>query len=421
LQSHSAKYVDRYMQADRQNGGSGRIRIIVADDDPSIRARLRHLLNVEPDLEVVGAASDGREALQLTMDLRPDVLVLDQEMPLLTGLAVLERLRRECPSVYVVVYPAESAICEQALQAGARACVPKDAPTKVLVDAIRTVNQLDTAELRETISTGGLVVAFQPLVELASGAPRRFEALCRWPHPTRGEISPIRFITFAEERGLITPLTLFVVQAVATAAAAWRGARPTLGVSFNLSLVSLLDPTFPDALTRILGAVGCDPAALGVEITESTLLREPVAVAVALGRLRAMGMRVEIDDFGTGYSSLGRLIDLPVDALKIDRRFVGQMTRDRKSQTIVRACINLAHDLGLEAVAEGVADRETWELLGTLGCDIAQGYYVARARPQADVAEWLSSWEAGLGVLQRERIGHDLVSRTAPPSPAPGL
>ena len=142
-----------------------------------------------------------------------------------------------------------------------------------------------------------------------------------------------------------------------------------------------------------------------MELTESTLLRDPAVLALALGRLRALGMRVEIDDFGTGYSSLGRLIDLPVDALKIDRRFVGRMTRDKKSRTIVRACINLAHDLGLEAVAEGVEDPETWELLGTLGCDTAQGYYIARSRPLADVAEWLSSWEAGLGLTRREGIG----------------
>jgi len=394
------------MQGDRQNGGSGRIRIVVADDHPSVRENLRYLLNFEPDLEVIGAARDGREALQLTLDLRPDVLVVDHEMPILTGLAVTQRLRREHPSVHVVVYTAEGAICEQARRAGAGACVLKDAPPKVLLDAIREVSQLDKAELREAIAGGGLAIALQPLVEVGSGAVRRFEALCRWSHPTRGEISPIRFITFAEESGLITRLTLFVVQAAATAAMGWRGARPTLGASFNLSLVTLLDPTFPDELTRILDAVGCDPAALGVEITESMLMREPGALALALRRLRAMGMRVEIDDFGTGYSSLGRLIDLPVDALKIDRRFVGQMTRDRKSRTIVRACINLAHDLGLEAVAEGVEDPETWELLGALGCDTAQGYYIARPRPPADVAAWLSSWEAGLGSMQREGIGH---------------
>ncbi len=406
------------MQPARQNGEHERIRIVVADDHPSIRENLRYLLNFEPDLEVIGAARDGREALQLTLDLRPDVLVVDQEMPLLTGLAVTQRLRRERPSVHVVVYTAEGAICERALQAGAHACVTKDAPPKVLLDAIREVNQLDKAELREAIAAGGLAVAFQPLVEVASGAVRRFEALCRWRHPTRGAIPPIRFITFAEERGLITLLTLFVVQAAATAAVAWRGARPTLSVGFNLSLVTLLDPTFPDELTRILGAVGCDPAALGIEITESTLLREPAAVALALGRLRALGMRVEIDDFGTGYSSLGRLIDLPVDALKIDRRFVGRMTRDKKSRTIVRTCINLAHDLGLEAVAEGVEDPETWELLGTLGCDTAQGYYIARPTPPADVAAWLSSWEAGRGVRQREDTGRDLGSRSAAPAPA---
>ncbi|HEU5288354.1 MAG TPA: EAL domain-containing protein, partial [Candidatus Limnocylindria bacterium] len=122
-------------------------------------------------------------------------------------------------------------------------------------------------------------------------------------------------------------------------------------------------------------------------------------------RLREVGMRIEVDDFGTGYSSLGRLVDLPIDALKVDRRFVSAMTRDHRSEAIVRACIALAHDLGLEVVAEGVEDRETWELLRDLGCDTAQGYYIGAAMPLDDLGRWLGAWQRRVpaAVAKRER------------------
>jgi CheY-like chemotaxis protein len=149
--------------------------------------------------------------------------------------------------------------------------------------------------------------------------------------------------------------------------------------------------------------VGWRTRDLTIEVTETMLMREPAAAADALARLRALGMRVEVDDFGTGFSSLGRLVDLPIDGLKIDRRFVGSMTRDHRSESIVRAIVALAHDLGLEVVAEGVEDRETWELLGALGCDTVQGFYVAVPMAAASLPGWLASWEASLGALHPAR------------------
>jgi EAL domain-containing protein (putative c-di-GMP-specific phosphodiesterase class I)/CheY-like chemotaxis protein len=384
---------------------SGQIRVLVADDHPSIRENLRALLEAEPDLDVIEVAKNGHDALRKALDLDPDVLVVDVEMPYLDGVDIAKRLRRERPSIRVVAYTADSAACDLALRAGARACVTKDAASSVLLQAVRDAIVSEPGELGEAIAAGTLDVAFQPLVELRGGGVARLEALCRWPHGTGGEVPPSRFIAVAEAHGLITRLTAFVVRRSALAARDWRAERPSLVVNFNLSLATLLDPVFEAELAQLLRETACDPRALGVEITETMLMRRPAATARALGRLRSLGLRVEIDDFGTGYSSLGRLIDLPIDALKIDRRFVIQMTRDHKSASIVRACINLAHDLGHEVVAEGVETTETWELLRALGCDTAQGHFIAAPLATHEVPDWFSRWERRRAALAGPGLG----------------
>lgn len=378
----------------QQQGGTGRIRIVVADDHPSVRENLRHLLNFEPDLEVVAVARDGVEALQACHELAPDVIVLDHDMPRFTGLEVAQRLRAERSDLHIVLYTAESEVCERAAAAGADACIVKDAPTKLLLDAVRHAARTERAELREAIAGEGLTVAAQPLVSLREGRPARFELLARWNRHGYGEVAPTRFVAMAEASGLITPLTLHVAREAVGWLARWRRSRPTLGASFNLSLLTLLDSDFPGQLAGILERSDLPASALGAEITETTLMRDPAAVTPGLVRLREMGVRIEIDDFGTGFSSLRRLMDLPVDGIKIDRSFVSVMTRDRRSEAVVRACVKLAHDLGLEAIAEGVEDEETWEQLKAIGCDTAQGYYVARPQQPSDIEAWLAVWES---------------------------
>lgn len=265
---------------------------------------------------------------------------------------------------------------------------------------------------------GQLEVALQPLVDIRSGYPVRLEALCRWTHPTFGAIAPPLFIPLAETADLITPLTFMMIEQAIGDLREWRRDRPDLRVNVNLSVSTLLEPGLTERLSRMLARAGCDGSALGVEVTESTLLAEPSRVAAALEDMRALGVRVEIDDFGTGYSSLGRLMDLPIDAVKIDRRFVGPMVHDRRSEVIVRATIALAHDLALEAVAEGVEDGETWDLLRAHGCDTAQGFYIAKAMPMSEVSSWLDTWEAGLDLPDGLRTARSLA--TAPLAGTPG-
>ena len=408
-----------------RSDADGQIRVVVADDHPSIRENLRYLLNAEPDMRVVGVASDGAEALRVTSDELPDVLVVDHDMPGLDGLVVMRRLRVDHPGIAVVLYTAEPEICDDAINAGAAGCVGKDDSPALLLETIRNaavglalgdlrrsaagalprMAPLEVEALARAVERDEIEAHLQPLVELRGGRLSRVELLSRWRHPGGRAMPPEAFIALAEEHALITPLTVGVVARAVRDLDRLRDTWPDLHLNVNLSVASLLDERFFDQLLMELGAAGCDPSRIAIEITESVLVREPAVTAGALRRLREVGIRIEVDDFGTGYSSLGRLVDLPIDVVKVDRRFVSAMTRDHRSEAIVRACIGLAHDLGLEVVAEGVEDRETWELLRDIGCDTAQGYYVGAAMPLDDLTPWLSGWRRRVpaAVAKRER------------------
>ena len=251
-----------------------------------------------------------------------------------------------------------------------------------------------TADLRRAIADGDLLLHYQPKVDLATKRITGVEALVRWTHPARGPIPPDGFIPLAERTGLIAPLTRWVLGAALLQAGHWRRAGLHLDMSINLSMVDLRDPGLPDALERLLRAHAVPPTAVRLEVTESALMTDPACTQAVLVRLAALGVGLSVDDYGTGYSSLAYLKRLPVDELKIDRSFVRHMAADAADAAIVSSTIGLGHALGLRVVAEGVEDRETWTLLADAGCDTAQGYYLARPLPAADVERWAreTSW-----------------------------
>lgn len=245
------------------------------------------------------------------------------------------------------------------------------------------------SQLRSAIGTGELVLEYQPARDLRTGRAIEAEALVRWNHPTRGMLLPGTFIGLAEQTGLIKPLTdRVLMQAIRD-----RGAMSTGGhdiaIAVNLSMRNLTDPQLPDFVEELLLATDVSADRLILEITESVLMGEPDRVVGVLRRLHALGVRVAIDDFGAGYSSLAYIHRLPVDRIKIDRSFVGAMARDERTAAIVQATIDLAHRLDLEVVAEGVEDGKTLAELRRLGCDIVQGYFVARPMPAATLDRWL--------------------------------
>ncbi len=255
-------------------------------------------------------------------------------------------------------------------------------------------------DLRRAIERGELVLHYQPKVDCRTQKIVWVEALVRWQHPQRGELRPDEFIPLAEQTGLIRPLSLWVLDAALRQCRAWRDAGLQLPVAVNLSMRNLHDWELPNQIARLLQARGVPPSLLKVEITESSLMADPVRAMHILARLKAMDVQVAIDDFGTGYSSLAYLKDLPVSEIKIDKSFVRQMVTDRNDAAIVRSTIGLSHELGLKVVAEGVEDQATWDLLASLGCDLVQGFYVSRPLAAADFIRWLnqSAWSPGRAV-----------------------
>ena len=240
--------------------------------------------------------------------------------------------------------------------------------------------------LRSAIDQRDLTLLYQPKVELRSGRIVAAEALLRWHHPVHGQIPPDEFIPIAESTALIQPLGQLVLETALDQARCWQEAGSPLSLAVNLSVRNLLEPNLADRVAALIAKAGVPPATLTLEITESGVMTDPEAAIAMLRGLRHVGVRLSVDDFGTGYSSLSYLKRLPVDEVKLDRSFVLNMTGDVNDAAIDRSTIELAHNLGLQLVAEGVEDQETHELLTALGCDLAQGYHLARPMPADEVA-----------------------------------
>ncbi len=252
------------------------------------------------------------------------------------------------------------------------------------------------SQLRAAIAEGQLVVHYQPKVAAQSGLVRGFEALVRWEHPTRGLLYPDQFVGLAENTGLMRLLTSHVLDLALRQCRAWRDAgHGSLTVAVNISTRNLLDGALPGEVARRLEAHSLPASALELEITETTLMVDPIRAKAVLSELAQLGVGIAIDDFGTGYTSLSWLCELPVTTLKIDKSFVMRMTDRSEDAAIVRSSVQLAGNLGLSVVAEGVEDSDAWHGLAELGCDYLQGYYFSRPQPAAAIETWLAQ--------QRER------------------
>ena len=243
-------------------------------------------------------------------------------------------------------------------------------------------------ELRGALNRHDLVLHFQPKISLTTGDVVGAEALVRWNHPSRGLILPDEFIPMAEHTGLIRSLTRYVLDAALAQERRWMNENRPLPISVNLSARNLMEDRLVEQIVDLLHRHGVPAALLELEITESSIVTEPGRARALLARLRALGIRVSIDDFGAGFTSLAVLKNLPVSELKIDRSFVEAMTTRPSDALIVRSVVQLSHNLGLVAVAEGVEDPTVLDALATMGCDVVQGYHFSR--PLA--ADAFSAW-----------------------------
>jgi diguanylate cyclase (GGDEF)-like protein len=244
-------------------------------------------------------------------------------------------------------------------------------------------------EFRHAIGTGQIELYCQPKVAMATGAVIGAEALVRWRHPVRGLVPPAEFIPLIESTELIHALTAHMLREAVRQSHAWRQEGIAVPIAVNLSTRNLNAGNIANNLQALLADWGGSPDWIGLEITESSLIVDPGASIAQLNTLSQLGFQLFIDDFGTGYSSLNYLTMLPVDVIKIDHGFTTTMLTDKRAAAIVKATIDLAHDLGMAVVAEGTSSREIWDALVEYGCDEAQGFYVAPPLPAREFANWV--------------------------------
>jgi diguanylate cyclase (GGDEF)-like protein len=245
-------------------------------------------------------------------------------------------------------------------------------------------------ELRDALAGGELVLHYQPKIAVVGGEVTGVEALVRWQHPRHGLLGPAEFLPLAERTGMMGELTRWVLDAALAQARAWQDEGIEVPIAVNLAAANILDSALPDAVAERLAHHGVPGERLTCELSEHTVMADPRRAGEVLDRLRALGVRLSLDDFGTGQSSLSYLKRLPLDELKIDRAFVSGIVGDENDALIVRSTIDLARNLGLEVVAEGVEGADVLQRLRSLRCHEAQGFHLSRPLPAEALADWLA-------------------------------
>lgn len=298
-------------------------------------------------------------------------------------------------SIGIAVYPDHGDDASELLQRAEVAMYTAKADSTAFsiygaVDDLNSAERLTLiGELRAAIERGELVLDYQPKVTLRTGETAGVEALVRWHHPERGLLMPAEFIPIVERTSLIGPLTLHVIERALAQSRIWEAEGRTLRVAVNISARNLSDEEFPAAVAALLERWRVDGSRLEMEITETALMNDLPRALRVLCALDGMGVALALDDFGVGYTSLNYLSSLPLSVLKIDKSFVLGMSSDPAAAMIVRSTIELARDLGLAVVAEGVETREDYEALRALGCTLGQGFHMARPMSPGDLSAWL--------------------------------
>ena len=391
------------------------MRVLVIDDDPFARSLLASQLS-ELAIQEVELVDSGEAALSRLARGMPafDALIVDLNMPGMDGVQFLRHLARQRFRGGLVLVSGEDAdiLRSVAKLASARrlrvagtlhkpialeslgqalGAVPTFAESTVMGDMRRTYDEQD---LRKAIATGQLVNFYQPQVRMIDGAVAGVEALVRWQHPDDGLVFPSDFIPLVEQSGLSDELAGAVLAGALRAARQWRGAGLELRVSVNVAMDNLFALDLPEKVVNAAAEAGVPAECVVLEITESQVTRDLDRLLDVATRLRLKRVGLAIDDFGTGYSSLAQLRDVPFDELKLDRSFVHGASSNPQLQAILRATLDMARQLGLRTVAEGVEDREDWDNLRDMACDFAQGYLIARPMPAEAILNWSSDWRA---------------------------
>ncbi len=340
-----------------------------------------------------------------------DIVVLDLFMPEMDGIEILRFLSDNRSAVSVVfVSGKDKSVLNSARELAGERGIPVlgvlEKPflateLEVLLAAYTPRSAGDpggTAELpsvedlQRAIVDGELFLAYQPQIALTNSRPVGVEALARWNHPTKGSIPPNHFVPLAEDGDLIDDLTQHVAGIAIRQQGDWRRQGIDLRVSINMSPKVLDNVDMPELLAHQVANAGSDVSKIVIEVTETALMRDLASYMDILTRLRMKGFGISIDDFGTGYSSLQQLVRVPFTELKIDRAFIQNLDSDQECRTIAEITILLAHKLGMKTVAEGIETEAIWNLLGELGCDEGQGFWMGRPMAATDLEQWLREW-----------------------------
>lgn len=378
--------------------------VLILDDDPDI-CEFISAVAAESGLQPT-AVTDPLKFREGYTRCDPGLVVTDLHMPHLDGVEVLRFLADDKSAAKVillsgvdpkVIASAKKLALSFGLDVlGALQKPPGVAELRALFDRAKSGSPHPTPdELAAAIDQVALETAYQPKVRLygeGSGTVVGFEALARWPHPRLGEIPPDVFVPLAEASGLVPALTDLVLGQVLIQMAGWRAAGQDFQVAVNLSARQLGDLGLPDRLARMVNESGGDPARVILEITETGAMEDAARCMDVLTRFRLKGFELAIDDFGTGYSSLVQLYEMPFSELKIDKSFITEIEDSEQARVIVRALVNLAHELSLSVCAEGIESAWAWNFLKSLKCEKAQGYYLSRPLHPSDIPAWLESW-----------------------------
>ena len=392
------------------------IRVMLLDDEPFMLKLIGRLLE-NLGYTALSSHTSGREALVALAgpDGPPDLILLDLNMPEMDGIEFVRHLVEQHYAGSLVLISGE----DERMLAAASTLVQAH-KIEVLGHLRKPVSPAALAALlakwtppaaarsraakvaygadavRTAIANGELVNYYQPKVAVTDGRVVGVETLVRWRHPVDGLVLPDQFIGIAEAHGLIDDLTRVVLRQALAQTRAWRDAGLTLRVAVNVSMDNLAALSFADFVVAEAVEAGVMPSEIVLEVTESRLMADLRAPLEILTRLRLKRFRLSIDDFGTGHSSLAQLRDIPFDELKIDQGFVHRAWQDETLRAIFYASLGLAGQLNMEAVAEGVEDQDDWDFLRRTRCDLAQGYFIARPMPAADLPGWIETWDARL-------------------------
>ena len=379
----------------------------VVDDDPGMSELLKDIaqrLGYQ-----VKVFRDGNTFID-TFDFKSEVIVLDLMLPGVDGIEIMRFLAdQHWPHSLIIVSGYDTSVLHSAQKIATErklniiASFSKPLPVKKFQVTLRGL--LSTNEIKTDRQISGLTINsedmalameenqlclhYHPQVYFKNRELAGIEALVRWQHPEYGMVYPDSFIPLVQKWGIMGNLTEYVLEKMISQVSEWKSNGFNPKVSFNIAAENFISVDLPEQLSRLINKYELDPMLLGLEVTESTLMSELITSLDILTRLRMKGFALSIDDFGTGYSSLSQLHRAPFNELKIDKSFVMHMVEDEEASAIVETCILLGHKLNMKVVAEGVKSEAIWDKLSEMGCDIAQGYLIAKPMPAENIVEWM--------------------------------